>query len=119
MKSYISSGRTEVKNLEATAMASQPPLFHDYANASLAERNIIDAQLRDLKTNARYQSKAGWHNWRSQLLNDLKNGLVQAEQELEVSLRGDIKMMDTHKNSGPKGVHAQHDMDHTMILVPG
>jgi kinetochore protein Spc7/SPC105 len=83
MKSYISSGRTEVKNLEAEAMASQPPLFHDYKNASAMERSIMDTQLRDLKTNARYQSKAGWHNWRAQLLNDLKTGLLQTQTELE------------------------------------
>lgn len=83
MKSYISSGRTEIRNLEDAALETQPPLFHDYASASAAEKNIIDAQLRDLKTNARLQSKSGWHNWRSQLLNDLKNGLLSTFQDLE------------------------------------
>jgi kinetochore protein Spc7/SPC105 len=83
MKSYISSGRTEVQNLEIAALETQPPLFHDYASASVAEKNIMDGQLRDLKTNARYQSKAGWHNWRSQLLNDLKNGLLQTSKDLD------------------------------------
>jgi hypothetical protein len=42
MKSYISSGRTEVKTLEAAAMDSQPPLFHDYKNASASERAIMN-----------------------------------------------------------------------------
>ncbi|KAF2664233.1 Spc7-domain-containing protein [Microthyrium microscopicum] len=83
MKSYISSGRIEIKNLEAAALESQPPLFHDYANASLSERNIIDSQLRDLKTNARLQSKSGWHSWRAQLLNDLKTGLTSTASDLE------------------------------------
>jgi kinetochore protein Spc7/SPC105 len=83
MKSYISSGRGEIRNLEAEAMESQPPLFHDYAGASPAEKAIMDAQLRDLKTNARFQSKTGWHNWRSQLLNDLKSGLLQTSKDLD------------------------------------
>lgn len=83
MKSYIASGRTDIRNIEAAAIESQPPLFHDYANASYQEKAIMDNQLRDLKTNARLQSKSGWHTWRSQLLNDLKNGLVQTVEELE------------------------------------
>jgi kinetochore protein Spc7/SPC105 len=83
MKSYISSGKGEIKNLEAEAMDNQPPLFHDYASASATEKTIMDAQLRDLKTNARFQSKAGWHNWRSQLLNDLKSGLLQTSKDLD------------------------------------
>jgi kinetochore protein Spc7/SPC105 len=87
MKSYIASGRTEIKSIEAAAIAAQPPLFHDYADASFAEKAIIDNQLRDLKTNARLQSKSGWHTWRSQLLNDLKNGLLQTSEELEQDSR--------------------------------
>jgi kinetochore protein Spc7/SPC105 len=83
MKSYIESGRTEIKSIEAAAIETQPPLFHDYANASFAEKAIMDNQLRDLKTNARLQSKSGWHTWRSQLLNDLKNGLIQTSEELD------------------------------------
>ena len=83
MKSYISSGRTEVHNLEVDALEQQPPLFHEYGSASLAEKNIMDSQLRDLKTNARLQSKGGWHNWRSQLLSDLKTGLLQTSRDLD------------------------------------
>jgi kinetochore protein Spc7/SPC105 len=83
MKSYISSGRTEVQNLEVDALEHQPPLFHEYGSASLAEKNIMDGQLRDLKTNARLQSKGGWHNWRSQLLSDLKTGLLQTSRDLD------------------------------------
>jgi kinetochore protein Spc7/SPC105 len=83
MKSYISSGKTEVHNLEIAALENQPPLFHEYGVASTAEKNIMDIQLRDLKTNARLQSKSGWHNWRSQLLDDLKRGLLQTSLDLD------------------------------------
>jgi kinetochore protein Spc7/SPC105 len=83
MKSYISSGRTEVRDLETAAYQTQPPLFHEYASAPAGEKTIMDAQFKNLKTNARLQSKAGWHGWRSQLLSDLKSGLLQTGQELE------------------------------------
>jgi kinetochore protein Spc7/SPC105 len=83
MKSYISSGRTEVRDLETAAYQTQPPLFHEYASAPAGEKTIMDAQFKNLKTNARLQSKAGWHAWRSQLLSDLKSGLLQTGQELE------------------------------------
>jgi kinetochore protein Spc7/SPC105 len=82
MKAYIHSGRAEVRNLEAAALETQPPLFHEYAGAPVAEKAIMDTQFKNLKTNARLQSKSGWHAWRSQLLNDLKKGLVQTKQEL-------------------------------------
>jgi kinetochore protein Spc7/SPC105 len=83
MKSYINSVKTDVRNLEAEALEYQPPLFHEYFGASAAEKSIMNAQLRDLKTNARLQSKAGWHNWRSQLLDGLMSGTQQTALELE------------------------------------
>jgi kinetochore protein Spc7/SPC105 len=83
MKSYINSVKTDVRNLEEEVLEYQPPLFHEYFGASAAEKSIMDAQLRDLKTNARLQSKAGWHNWRSQLLNNVISGTQDTAQELE------------------------------------
>src|ERR1700742_1679545 len=83
MKSYMSTSRKDLRVLEKESLASQPPLFREYATASDKERNIMDTQLRDLKTNARHHAKSGWHTWRSQLLNDLKGGCLQAAKNLE------------------------------------
>jgi kinetochore protein Spc7/SPC105 len=83
MKSYINSVKTDVRNLEEEVLEYQPPLFHEYFGASAAEKSIMNAQLRDLKTNARLQSKAGWHNWRSQLLNNVISGTQETALELE------------------------------------
>jgi kinetochore protein Spc7/SPC105 len=83
MKSYINSVKTDVHNLEEEVLEYQPPLFQEYFGASAAEKSIMNAQLRDLKTNARLQSKAGWHNWRSQLLNNVISGTQDTALELE------------------------------------
>jgi kinetochore protein Spc7/SPC105 len=83
MKNYISGGREEIRSLEAQAYESQPPLFREYLSAPAEERSIMEGQFKNMKTNARLQSKAGWHAWRSQLLNDLKNGLEHSAGELE------------------------------------
>lgn len=83
MKNYISGGREEIRSLEAQAYESQPPLFREYLSAPAEERAIMEGQFKNMKTNARLQSKAGWHAWRSQLLNDLKNALEHSAAELE------------------------------------
>jgi kinetochore protein Spc7/SPC105 len=83
MKSYMSTSRKDLRVLEKESLAAQPPLFREYMLASGKERSIMDAQLRDLKTNARHNAKSGWHTWRSQLLNDLKGGCIQANKNLQ------------------------------------
>lgn len=82
MKNYISGGREEIRSLEAQAFETQPPLFREYLSAPLEERAIMESQFKNMKTNARLQSKAGWHAWRSQLLHDLRNGLQHSSKEL-------------------------------------
>jgi kinetochore protein Spc7/SPC105 len=79
----MSTSRRDLRVLEKESLASQPPLFHEYATASDKERSIMDNQLRDLKTNARHHTKSSWHTWRSQLLNDLEGGCLQAARNLK------------------------------------
>lgn len=80
LKSYIADGREDVQAIEADVYDNQPPLFKEYLSAPPAERHIMDNQFKNMKTNARLQSKASWYAWRSQLFNDLKNGLAQSNQ---------------------------------------
>lgn len=82
MKNYISGGREEIRCLEEQAYETQPPLFREYLGAPAEERAIMKSQFLNMKTNARLQSKAGWHAWRAQLLNDLKTGLQHSAGEL-------------------------------------
>jgi kinetochore protein Spc7/SPC105 len=84
MKNYIAGGRDDLRTLEAEVYESQPPLFREYMSAPPDERAIMDNQFKNMKTNARLQSKAGWHAWRSQLLTDLKSGLLQSAADFEV-----------------------------------
>jgi kinetochore protein Spc7/SPC105 len=84
MKNYIAGGRDDLRTLEAEVYESQPPLFREYMSAPPDERAIMDNQFKNMKTNARLQSKAGWHAWRSQLLTDLKSGLLQSAADFDV-----------------------------------
>jgi kinetochore protein Spc7/SPC105 len=84
MKNYIAGGRDDLRTLEAEVYESQPPLFREYMSAPPDERAIMDNQFKNMKTNARLQSKAGWHAWRSQLLTDLKSGLLQSSADFQV-----------------------------------
>jgi kinetochore protein Spc7/SPC105 len=84
MKNYIAGGRDDLRTLEAEVYESQPPLFREYMSAPPDERAIMDNQFKNMKTNARLQSKAGWHAWRSQLLSDLKSGLLQSAADFDV-----------------------------------
>jgi kinetochore protein Spc7/SPC105 len=81
MKNYISGGRDELETLAEEVYESQPALFKEYMSAPADERAIMDNQFKNMKTNARLQSKAGWHAWRAQLLGELRKGLDQSVYE--------------------------------------
>ncbi|KAF1990425.1 Spc7-domain-containing protein [Aulographum hederae CBS 113979] len=75
LKSHIAEGREDVQTIEAEVYENQPPLFREYLSAPPSEKHIMDNQFKNMKANARLQSKASWYGWRSDLLNDLKKGL--------------------------------------------
>jgi kinetochore protein Spc7/SPC105 len=81
MKNYISGGRDDLQTLADEVYENQPPLFKEYISAPSDERNVMDNQFKNMKTNARLQSKAGWHAWRAQLLTELRKGLDQSVYE--------------------------------------
>ncbi|RVX67419.1 hypothetical protein B0A52_08772 [Exophiala mesophila] len=75
LKSYISTGRKIVRSIEAETLAEQPPLFREYVDARPDVKVIMDNQFRNGKANARLQSKEGWYQWRTQLVQGLQTGL--------------------------------------------
>jgi len=76
MKKYISDGRHFVRTMEANVLEENPLLFSEYLTAPPDQRIIMDAQFKNLKTNARLDARGEWYTWRSTLLQDLKTGLL-------------------------------------------
>lgn len=77
LKKYISEGRRIVREIETDTFEENPPLFREYLSASPDIRTIMDNQFKNVKTNARLQSKAMWYEWRMMLQEGLKEGLVK------------------------------------------
>ena len=75
LKHYISEGKKFIKQLEADAYEDTPPLLQAYVQAAPGRKAELDAQMRDMKTNARLRSREMWYAWRSQLMEDLMKGL--------------------------------------------
>ncbi|KAI9797691.1 MAG: hypothetical protein M1833_005352 [Piccolia ochrophora] len=84
LKRYISEGRSIVREIEADTFEANPPLFREYMSASSDVRFIMDNQFKNVKTNARLQSKAMWYEWRMKLLEGLKEGLSRINQDMDV-----------------------------------
>ncbi|KAK0275547.1 hypothetical protein LTR35_007270 [Friedmanniomyces endolithicus] len=75
LKHYISEGKKVIKQLEADTYLDTPPLIRAYITSSPERKAALDAQMRDMKTQARFRSREMWYAWRSQLLEDLMKGL--------------------------------------------
>ncbi|KAJ5267575.1 Kinetochore Spc7 [Penicillium angulare] len=88
LKSYISEGRQVIRSIEAETYTDNPPLFREYVTAPPDIRVIMDNQFRNVKTHARFLSKATWYEWRMKLLEGLMQGLhrhvddMKADDEL-------------------------------------
>lgn len=80
LKRYISEGRKVVKEIEAETAEENPPLFQEYATATPDMKSFMDIQFKNIKTNARLQSKGIWYEWRHALLEGLKTGLVKIQK---------------------------------------
>lgn len=83
LKSYISEGRSIVKEIEADTYEDNPPLFREYMGAPHDVKSIMDNQFKNVKTNARLLSKAMWYEWRMKLLEGLKEGLIRIREDME------------------------------------
>ena len=83
LKSYISEGRQIIRSIEAETYAENPPLFREYISAPADVRSLMDNQFRNVKTHARLLSKATWYEWRTKLLDGLKEGLNRHVDEMK------------------------------------
>ncbi|EME89594.1 uncharacterized protein MYCFIDRAFT_185843 [Pseudocercospora fijiensis CIRAD86] len=82
LKRFTKEGKRVIGELEQETRKNQPPLLQVYMNASPDKKMVLDAAMRDMKTNARLRSKEMWYAWRSQLLEELMGGLSKIGEGL-------------------------------------
>ncbi|OAG10484.1 Spc7-domain-containing protein [Paraphaeosphaeria sporulosa] len=84
LKQFISSGRDYVRTLEENVEEENPLLFSEYLTAPPDQRAIMDNQFKNLKTNARLETRGEWYTWRTNLLRDLKSMLLPTLDEFKL-----------------------------------
>ncbi|USW48239.1 Putative Spc7 kinetochore protein [Septoria linicola] len=82
LKRFTKEGKQVIVELEEQTLQEQPPLIQAYAYVTAERKLVLDAQMRDMKTNARLRSKEMWYAWRSQLLDELVGGLSKIGEGL-------------------------------------
>lgn len=80
LKKYISEGRRIVREIESETFQENPPLFHEYINATPEFKALMDNQFKNVKTHAKLLSKSGWYEWRTKLQEGLREGLVKTAE---------------------------------------
>ncbi|KAL1625104.1 hypothetical protein SLS56_007531 [Neofusicoccum ribis] len=77
LKRYIAEGKNLVRQIEEETYEENPALFREYLSAPTDQRQVMDNQFKNMKTNARLKTKEAWYGWRSNLLHDIKAGLMR------------------------------------------
>ncbi|KAL1616460.1 hypothetical protein SLS54_008362 [Diplodia seriata] len=77
LKKYISEGKNLVRQIEEEVHEENPALFGEYMSAPADQRQVMDIQFKNMKTNARLRTKEAWYGWRSNLLHDIKAALTR------------------------------------------
>ncbi|KAI9642626.1 hypothetical protein NHQ30_009431 [Ciborinia camelliae] len=80
LKKYISDGRKTVREIESETFEENPPLFREYISAPADIKLVMDNQLKNVKTHSRLLSKGMWYDWRSTLLETVKDELVRSAE---------------------------------------
>ncbi|ESZ94421.1 hypothetical protein SBOR_5214 [Sclerotinia borealis F-4128] len=80
LKKYISDGRKTVREIESETFEENPPLFREYISAPADMKLVMDNQLKNVKTHSRLLSKGMWYEWRSTLLETVKDELVRSAE---------------------------------------
>ncbi|KAA8569843.1 hypothetical protein MFRU_005g00020 [Monilinia fructicola] len=80
LKKYISDGRKTVREIESETFEENPPLFREYISAPSDMKVVMDNQLKNVKTHSRLLSKGMWYEWRSTLLETVKDELVRSAE---------------------------------------
>lgn len=87
LKKYISEGRRIVREIETETFQENPPLFHEYINATPEFKALMDNQFKNVKTHAKLLSKAGWYEWRTKLQEGLREGLIRTAEGMAADER--------------------------------
>ncbi|RYP66220.1 hypothetical protein DL769_006064 [Monosporascus sp. CRB-8-3] len=98
LRKYISEGRRIVREIEMETLEENPPLFKEYVSATPEFKLLMDNQFKNVKTHARLLSKAMWYEWRTQLQDGLKEGLVKIAEGMtsdEQLLQKEQKLLDS------------------------
>lgn len=77
LKRYIAEGKNLVQQIEEEVYEENPALFREYMSAPADQRQVMDNQFKNMKTNARLRTKEAWYGWRSNLLHDIKAALTK------------------------------------------
>lgn len=117
LRRYISDGKKVIKELEAQTAKDNPPLMQAYMSGDRQEQGAIDAQMRDIKSNARLRSKEMWYAWRSQLLDDLMKGLQSIGEGLirDDEVLQQLEEVVDNVVPGLIGVHGKLQMEAEML----
>ena len=76
-----------VREIEEDTFEENPALFREYMDASPELRAIMDNQFKNVKAHARLLSKEQWYQWRVQLLDGLKEGLLRIGEGLSEDVK--------------------------------
>ena len=72
-----------MREIETETFEDNPPLFKEYMSAAPEFKSLMDSQFKNVKTHARLLSKAMWYEWRSQLQEGLREGLVRIAEGMD------------------------------------
>ena len=71
-----------MREIETETFEENPPLFREYMSATPEIKMLMDNQFKNVKTHARFLSKAMWYEWRMKLQDGLKEGLVKIGEDM-------------------------------------
>lgn len=98
LKRYIAEGKNLVHQIEEETYEENPALFREYLSAPADQRQVMDNQFKNMKTNARLRTKEAWYGWRSNLLHDIKAALTKTASsfdEDDVALRKQEEVLES------------------------
>lgn len=87
-----------MREIETETFEENPPLFKEYMSATPEFKMLMDNQFKNVKTHARLLSKAMWYEWRTQLQDGLKEGLIKIAEGMdsdEQLLQKEQKLLDS------------------------
>lgn len=98
LEKHIAEGRGLIEQIEEMTRGETPLLFKEYLDAPADVKQVMDAQFKNVKTNARLQAKREWYSWRKMLL----DGVEKPLKEKLSGLLDDERIVEEYKTAlGP------------------